>query len=327
MRCVVFEKFGEPAEVLSLGEQNEPEPGPGQVRIRMALSPIHNHDLAIIRGIYGYKPALPAIPGTEAVGVVDRLGPGVAGIAAGQRVSVAGVNGAWAEYFLAKAAAVVPIPPEIPDQTACQLLAMPVSATMLIEDLELKAGDWMIQNAANGAVGRMVNTLAQGREIKVVNLVRRQSAVAELEAAGIPHVIATDDPGWRAKVAEATGGAPIIRAVDSVGGRAASQLMSVLARGGSLTSFGALSGEPLIIDVGHILFKETVVKGFWATSRAERTPPADYRRMIVDVIRLAVQGRLPLTVESTFPLAQAPRAATLAEKPGRKGKVALRGAE
>jgi NADPH:quinone reductase-like Zn-dependent oxidoreductase len=268
---------------------------------------------------------LPAIPGTEAVGTIEGLGPDVQGLSVGQRVAVGGVNGTWAELFVARADSVVPIPREIPDEIACQLLAMPVSACMLLEDLELPTGAWIIQNAAGGAVGRVLDALARERGIHVVNLVRRSSAVAVLEAAGASHVVATEDPRWTARIAEVTGGAPVVRAIDSVGGRAATQLMTVLAPGGTLISFGALSGEPLIVEVGPLLFKETTVKGFWATRRAERTPRDEYRRMISDLVRLAAQGRLPLKVEAILPLAEVAQAAAAAVKPGRTGKVALRG--
>ena len=96
----------------------------------MVLSPIHNHDLAIIRGIYGRKPELPAVAGTEALGVVDKVGPQVEHLAVSQRVcAMSGGTGAWAEYFLAPAATAVPVPAGVPDESACQLLAMPLSAT------------------------------------------------------------------------------------------------------------------------------------------------------------------------------------------------------
>src|SRR3978361_2400525 len=98
MRSVIFEQFGEPAKVLTLTERPMPEPGPGQVRVRMVLSPIHNHDLMIIAGKYGYKPPLPAVPGTEAVGVVEALGEGVTNLKVGQRVCGGGSQ-MWAEYF------------------------------------------------------------------------------------------------------------------------------------------------------------------------------------------------------------------------------------
>ena len=80
MRCVVYNAFGLPAEVLHLAERPVPEPGPGEIRVRMVLSPIHNHDLWTIRGEYGVKPPLPAIGGTEALGTVDKLGEGGMGV-------------------------------------------------------------------------------------------------------------------------------------------------------------------------------------------------------------------------------------------------------
>jgi NADPH2:quinone reductase len=323
MRAVVFRKFGEPKAVLELEDRPLPEPGPGQVRLKLVLSPIHNHDLAIIRGIYGTRPPLPAVPGTEALGVVEALGPEVGEPALGQRVCVAGVAGAWADSFLARAASVVPVPPAIPDETACQLLAMPLSAVMLLEDLEVEAGDWIVQNAANGAVGRLINVLAKERGLTVINLVRRPEAVAELEAAGAARVVSTDDPGWAARVREIAGAAQLTTAIDSVGGRAANDLMKVLAPGGTLVSFGALSAQPLVIDPGALLFKEATVKGFWATRRAQRTPPAEYARMIGEVFRLASSGALKLGVEATFALAEAGAAAAASERPGRTGKIAL----
>ena len=92
MRSAIHHTFGEPAEVLVPGDSPLPQPGPGQVRIKTILAPIHNHDLWTVRGQYGYKPDLPAIGGSEAVGLVDALGPEVTGVTIGQRVAVASVH-------------------------------------------------------------------------------------------------------------------------------------------------------------------------------------------------------------------------------------------
>ena len=192
MRSVVIESFGRPSEVLSLAERPLPEPAAGQVRVRMRMSPIHNHDLAIIRGAYGYKPPLPAVPGTEAVGIVEALGAGVTQPALGQRIVVAGASATWAECFLANAAKLVPLPDGIPDETACQLIAMPLSAMLLLEDLQIGAGEWMVQNTANGAVGKTLAGLAKARGVNVVNLVRRDAGVQELAALGIGNAVSTD---------------------------------------------------------------------------------------------------------------------------------------
>ena len=128
MLSALHRTFGEPAEVLTPADAPMPEPGEGEVRIRTILSPIHNHDLWTVRGQYGYKPELPAIGGSEAVGTIDALGADVTGVTVGQRVAVAGVHGAWAEYFVAPATALVPVPDAISDEAAAQLIAMPFSA-------------------------------------------------------------------------------------------------------------------------------------------------------------------------------------------------------
>src|SRR5215471_4629526 len=122
MRSVLVKRFGEPSQVLEVGEVPLPEAGPGQARMRLLQSPIHNHDLATVRGLYGVKPALPFIPGTEALGIVDAVGAEVDEVVVGQRVVAAGMTGAWAERFLARAAALVPLPASIPDEVACQIV-------------------------------------------------------------------------------------------------------------------------------------------------------------------------------------------------------------
>jgi len=323
MRSVVIESFGRPGDVLTLGERPTPEPAAGQVRIRMTMSPIHNHDLAIVRGVYGYKPKLPAVPGTEAAGVIDALGAEVSGVQIGQRVTIGGATSTWAEYFLAPAASLIPIPDAMPDEVACQLVAMPMSAMALLEDLDLRAGQWMIQNTANGAVGKTVAMLAKARGVNVVNLVRRDRGVAELAALGISNAVSTEQEGWRARVQELTADAPIVRAVDSIGGTAANDILDTVAPGGLLMSFGSMSGKPLQIGVDNLLFKQTTVKGFWGSERMKNTNAKDTARMVGELIGLALAGDLRLPVEAKFDLADAGAAADASAVPGRSGKIVL----
>ncbi|MEV6097260.1 zinc-binding dehydrogenase [Nocardia sp. NPDC051981] len=323
MRAVIIEQFGEPEQVLTTAERPVPEPGPGEVRIATTLAPIHNHDLAIIRGVYGYRPDLPAVPGTEAVGRVDALGPEVTGLEIGQRVTVSGVQGAWAEYFVAKAGGIVPVPDTVSDATASQLLAMPLSALMLLEDLDVEPGQWIAINAANGAVGRLVNQLARARGVHVLNLVRSAAAAKSLRELGFEPVLETESGDWQRQVTEVTGGEPIARAVDQVGGPAANDLLSVLGPRGELITFGALSGQPLVLNPGPIIFKQAVVKGFWGSKRAEEIGGDERRRLITELVTLAARGELDLAIEATYPLAEAAEAAAASERPGRNAKIAL----
>lgn len=324
MRSVIHSTFGDPTEVLELADRPVPQPAAGQVRIKTSFASIHNHDLWTVLGSYGYKPQLPGIGGTEAAGVVDALGEGVDQVKLGQRVVVAGVNGTWAEYFLAPAKVVVPLPDAIDDQTAAQLIAMPMSAVMLLDYLQLQPGEWLIQNTANGAVGKTLAMLAKARGINTINLVRRDAGIAEMAELGIANTVSTAQAGWQDQVRAIVGSAVIGRAVDSIGGQASGDLMALLGEGGVLVSFGSMTGEPMQIGSGDVIFKQATVKGFWASKIGAALSPADKMRMIGELLRLAATGALKLPVEAVFDLADAAKAAAANAKPGRKGKVLLR---
>ncbi|UWX04072.1 zinc-binding dehydrogenase [Pseudoxanthomonas sp. NC8] len=324
MRSASHSRFGDPAEVLVLADTPLPQPSPGQVRIRTILSPIHNHDLLTVRGEYGYRPALPAIGGSEAVGVVDALGEGVEGVAAGQRVAVAGVHGTWAEGFLAPAAALVPLPQAMEDGAAAQLLAMPLSAIMLLEFLQVEAGQWIVQNTANGAVGKTQRCWRPRAGSTWSTLVRRDAGIDEMAALGIGNTVSTAQPDWQARVRALTGGAPLRAAVDSVGGAASAQLLGLLGEGGVLVAFGAMSGESMQVPAGELIFRGVVVKGFWASAIGASTSARDRRRLVTELIQHVLAGELRLGVEAIYDLADVAQAAAASLQPGRTGKVMLR---
>lgn len=324
MRSVVHFTFGDPAEVLELAERPMPQPGPGEARIAMRRAPIHNHDLWTVRGQYGYKPQLPAVGGSEAAGVVDALGEGVEGVALGQRVVVAGVHETWAEFFLAPATALVPLPDAIDDELGCQLVAMPLSALMLLEDLRVEPGQWIVQNAANGAVGKTLAMLAAARGIHVVNLVRREEADDELAALGIENVVCTARPDWPLQVRALVGDAPIVRGVDSLAGEASAALMELLAERGELVAFGSMSGEPLQLPAGAVIFKQASVRGFWGSKVAQALSAEQRQRMIGELLAAALAGTLKLPVDAVYDLAKGATAAAASAWRGRRGKVLLR---
>ncbi len=323
MRALVHHSFGDPAEVLAVEEVETPTPAPGQVLVRTLLSPIHNHDLWTVRGTYGFKPELPARSGTEAVGVIEAVGDGVTGLAPGQRVATGGTFGVWAEYFVAPAAGLIPVPDGLSDEVSAQLVAMPFSAISLLDFLQLEPGAWLVQNAANGAVGRLLAQLATARGINVVGLVRRAAGVTELGEQGIEQIVATDDDGWRDKVAEITGGAPFVAAVDSVGGAASGEVMSLLAENGTLVVFGAMASPTMEIASGDVIFKQATVKGFWG-SKVSATMDAGKRgELFGELLQRIGSGALTLPVEAMYSFDEISAAARANMEP-RVGKVLLR---
>ena len=324
MRSAMHHRFGDPAEVLVAGDSPVPEPGPGEVRIRMQLAPIHNHDLWTIRGQYGYRPVLPAIGGSEGLGVIDALGAGVEGLAVGQRVAAASGRGTWAEYFVASARMVIPMPAAIADEMAAQLIAMPLSALMLLEFLQVECGGWIVQNAANGAVGKTLAMLAAARGVRVLSLVRRDAGVAEMGALGIGDVISTAADGWMDAAKAALGDGLANAAVDSVGGRASADIMELLGENGVLVSFGAMSGEPMQVPSGDMIFKHATVKGFWGSRVSRDMAVADKKRLVGELLQRALGGELRLPVDAVYDLGDAAKAAAASLRPARNGKVLLR---
>lgn len=324
MRALIHHSFGTPEDVLTVEDRPLPEPGAGEVRLKVVLSPIHNHDIWTIRGTYGFQPSFPAASGTEAVAIVDALGAGVENLALGQRVATGGTFGAWAEYIVAKAAGLIPVPEALPDEMAAQLVSMPFSAISLLEFLEVGEGDWIVQNAANGAVGRMLAQLAAARGVHVIGLVRRAEGVEELRAQGIGNIVATDQDGWREQVAALTGGAPIVAGVDSVGGTASGDVLSLLAENGTLVAFGAMASPVMEIASGDVIFQQATVKGFWGSKVSQAMDAATRGRLFAELVQRIGDGTLTLPVAGVFDAADVADALRASAVPGRVGKVLLK---
>lgn len=321
MIALQYAQFGEPVDVVRPTNVPIADPGPGEVRVRMLCSPIHNHDLATIRGTYGVRPTLPATGGSEFVGLVDAAGAGVTNVKAGDRVSCA-ARAAWAEYVIVPAAVVANVPESIPDEIACQLFAMPVSAIVLVDELHLEPGEWFVQNAAAGTVGTIVMREAQHRGFNVINLVRSASSAEHLRAAGAKHVVNTSDPSWPNQAREIAGGAPIVRAVDSVGGPQSMQLQRLLGKHGEMIVFGGLDAQAIKLDPSAMIMNELVVRGFWMYEWMQRSENRQRASAAIQrVYELALADELPLPVARILRLEDCQDAFIDAERSGRHGKV------
>lgn len=324
MKSASYEQFGNPAEVLSIADRPKPEPKAHEVRVKTILAPIHNHDLLTIRGQYGFKPKLPAIGGSEAVGMIDAVGSEVKDLKVGQKVAAASVQATWAEYFTAPSQMVFAIPDTLPNEMAAQLIAMPLSALMLIEFLNLQPAQWLIHNAANGAVGKSLAMLASARGINTINLVRSADALSELKELNLKHNINTSDEDWKDKVRAITQDTPISAAVDAVGGEASGDLLSLLGHGGNFAVFGAMSGKPMMLNSSDMIFKQAVLKGFWGSKISQDMELANKQRLIQELIDRAVSGKLTLPTGAIFDLADIKKAVDGKVQKEKMGKVLVR---
>src|SRR6202011_2978747 len=166
---------------------------------------------------YPGRRELPAVPGFEGAGVVVDLGADVKTIAKGALVILPHNIGTWREALAVKASELVAVPPEIKPVHAAMLKINPMTAWRLLHDyVDLKRGDWLIQNAANSAAGRAVIQIAHELGYKTVNVVRREELIEELRAEG-GDVVLVDAENLREEVKTSTGDAPILLGLNAVG--------------------------------------------------------------------------------------------------------------
>ena len=323
MNATRYEKNGPAQDVLSVEQVELPNPGKGQVRVSMILSPIHNHDVITIAGGYGVSPDLPAPAGSEALGVVDGLGEGVDGLGFGDRVIAAGLSGTWADYYLADAARLTRVPDGLPDDLAAQLAGMPFDAFLAFGAIGARRGEWMIVNAANGAVGKAIIQIAQSRGVAAIALVHKEASRRELTEEGFANVFVSSHPGWPDAARAAIGGARLAGGLDMVGGPLVGEMMALLSPGATMLVLGAMSNEAIQLPAGPVIFGELTLKGFWAGKEASRLKPEQVTAVVEDVIKLAQQGHLGLPVAATYPLSQV-KDAVMAMGRSRNGKILLK---
>jgi NADPH:quinone reductase-like Zn-dependent oxidoreductase len=243
-----------------------PEPARGEVLVRMIASPVNPSDLMYIGGKYGLQPRLPATPGFEGVGIVERSGGGVLGwLRKGKRVAVINDRlGNWGEYTVTKARQVVPVPDSIADEQAATFFVNPATAVVMTRSvLCVPRGAWLLQSAAGGELGKMVIRLGKKHGFRTLNVVRRREQVEELKALGADAVVVESDgplPEQTAKIAPEG----IRFAIDPVGGRTGSEVIASLTPGGRCLLYGSLSDEPISVHPRHMLSNGVRVEGFCA---------------------------------------------------------------
>src|SRR5947207_5467477 len=199
----------------------------------------------------------------------------------------------------------------------------PLTAWQLLHGyVELKSGDWVIQNAANSAAGRAVIQIAHAFGYKTVNVVRREELVEELRSEG-GDVVLLDDENLRNAVRDATGGAAIRLGFNAVAGESALRLMNCLAPGGRLVSFGAMSLQPLKIPTGLLIFKDLRFRGIWINKWYDNATPAERIAAVNPIFDMAKRGLLKTKVEKAYPLNEVKAAVERAAQGERSGKIIL----
>jgi NADPH:quinone reductase-like Zn-dependent oxidoreductase len=321
MKQAVLDKYGPPEEgVRCIDVPDVGAPGAGEAVFEVLAFPINPADISMCRGGYRLRPTLPATPGAECLGRVTAVGAGVTDIEAGDLV-VNLLRENWTQKRRVKADDLLPVPAGVDTLQGAMLRINPATAQLLLSDVvDLKPGDWVIQNVANSAVGRLVIGLARARGIKTMNVVRRESLFAELSALGADACV-VDGPELAAMVKEKTGGAPIRLGLDAVSGRATARLSACVGEGGVVCNYGSMSGEDPVMARASLTGNRQKLVGFiLGGALATRSLP-QVRALYGDLARQVVNGTLSAPVEKVYPIEDIKAALVHAQRPERTGKI------
>jgi trans-2-enoyl-CoA reductase len=322
MKAARFSRFGAPLEVIQVVDEDPGPLEPGEALLEVLATPINPSDLMTLQGFYGVLPKLPAVPGNEGVGRVVRV-EGAAPVKAGDIVFLPMGSGTWRTHMKAKAQRLLPVPPGADLHQMSMLSINPPTAELLLREFgKPRPGEWVMQNAANSAVGRYLITLAHQEGIKTINIVRRGDVAAELRGLGAD-VVLEDGDRLAEQVREATGGAPVRLAIDAVGGSAALRLGEAVADGGTVVHYGNMSGKAPSLSPTALIFRNVSLRGFWLVHWLAKAPREEQVALMLRLAKMIAKGTLTAPVDATFPLENIREALTRSIEGGRQGKVLL----
>ena len=259
---------------LELQDVPVPRPGPGQMLVRIAASPVNPSDLMTVKGEYGIGAAYPFVPGLEGSGIVVASGGGMmARWMLGRQVALAtGAGGMWAEYAVVPAAQAIPLPAGVSLGAGAMSAVNPLTAIALVSIARRGGHRAVVSTGAGGQLGRMIRKRAKDKGIKVINVVRRAEQVASLQAEGARHVLNSSDARFDADLAQLCRDLRCRMAFDAVAGDMTGRLAEALGPRSDILVYGALEHAPVRLHPGTMIFREVTVRGFWLSKWLPRKP-------------------------------------------------------
>ena len=302
MRAAVLDEYIGAAG-LRVEDVAKPQPGPGEVLVRVVASPINPSDLAFLEGNYSPRPPVPTRAGLEGSGMVTEVGPGAMGrYLSGKRVAfVAGGSGggAWAEHVVVPSRLALPLNDDVSFEAGAMSVVNPLTALAFLEIAESAKHKAVVNTAAAGALGRMIDGVLTSAGIKVVNVVRRPDQVESLSEAAVALDSSSSNFDRDLKAACKEHEANL--AFDAVGGVLTRRLLAAMPGAATVMVYGGLSQQPAQANIGDLVFTGKTVTGFWLTRWLPQKSTVQSFRLWKKVQRL-IGNELASEVRATFSL-------------------------
>lgn len=306
MKAIVVERLG-PPDVMELREVPRPEPKAGEVRLKVEAVGVNFADVLAVAGEYLTRTRVPYTPGMELAGTVEALGEGVSGVQIGQRVAALGGSGGLAEYATVPAAGLIPVPESF---SAAQAAAFPVSymtAYLALKTLGRgEEGEWVLVQAAAGALGTASTQLARALGMRVIALASTEEKLQIARTLGADVTILQDDPERVKKVRAAAGGQGVPLILEVVGGSRFPESLEMAANRGRIIFIGNASREDAQLHPAALMKRNLTVTGLWLTSLL--TDPATAQEAAAGLAPLIASGRVTPQVGPTYPLSRSAQA-------------------
>ena len=321
MKQVLIDRYGTPWDVARCADVPDVgEPAPDEVVFDVLAFPINPADMWFCKGSYRLKPPLPATPGAECVGRVSAVGSAVKHVQTGDLViNLQREN--WTQRRRVKGDDAIPLPAGIDLRQAAMVRINPPTARLMLSDfVDLAAGEWVIQNVANSAVGRLLIVQAHQRGLRTVNVVRRAELADELKALGAD-VVLVDGDDLADRVAGATGKAAIRLGIEAIGGAATGRIVDCVATEGTVVHYGSMSGEDPKVTRSNFIYRGVKLTGFMLGRGLAKRDAAKVRDIYAELAGQVMAGTLYAPVDTVYPIEKIKEALAHADKGGRNGKI------
>jgi len=292
VRAWQVHRHGQPLEALRLVELDEPEPGPGEVRLKVRAAAIGMPDAFMCQATYALTPPLPFVPGQEVCGVIDAVGAGV-DLAIGTRMmavtSFTDGRGGFAESTITRAATAYRVPDDMSDTDAAAFrIGFSTAWIGLVRRGALMAGEWLLVLGAAGGSGATAVQLGRALGARVIAVASGAEKLEFCRKMGAEVLIDRTSESVPKAVLEVTGGHGADVIYDPVGGEPAEASLRCIAAGGRLLAVGFASGRWVQVDTAHAVRRNYSLVGVYAGGYTREQSEADHEALLA----LVAEGRL-----------------------------------